>query len=77
MSPRRRIKLLKNGPNQVALIPREFELPGEDAIIRKVGEKLIIEPVRPPALLAALASLPPTYDELPEIPDPPPAPVEL
>jgi len=29
-------------------IPREFELPGEDAIIRKEGDRLIIEPTPPP-----------------------------
>ena len=40
----RHVKLFKNGRNQAVRIPREFELPGEDAIIRKEGDKLIIEP---------------------------------
>jgi antitoxin VapB len=31
----RHVKLFKNGRNQAVRIPREFELPGEDAIIRK------------------------------------------
>jgi virulence-associated protein VagC len=40
----RRVKLFKNGRNQAVRIPREFELPGSDAIIRKEGERLVIEP---------------------------------
>jgi virulence-associated protein VagC len=36
-------------------IPREFELPGEDAIIRKGGQRLIIEPAPPKSLLAGLS----------------------
>ena len=34
----RHVKLFKNGRNQAVRIPREFELPGEDAIIRKEGQ---------------------------------------
>jgi antitoxin VapB len=36
--------LFRNGANQAVRIPREFELPGRDAIMRKEGERLIIEP---------------------------------
>jgi hypothetical protein len=36
----RYVKLFKNGRNQVVRIPREFELPGEDAIVRKEGQRL-------------------------------------
>ena len=43
----RRVKLFKNSRNQVVRISREFELPGEDAIMRKEGERLIIEPAAP------------------------------
>jgi antitoxin VapB len=41
----------KNGSNQAVRIPCEFELPGNDAIMRNEGEKLIIEPALPQALL--------------------------
>jgi antitoxin VapB len=34
-------------------IPREFELEGDEAILRKEGDRLIIEPVRKGQLLAA------------------------
>src|SRR5258706_13785519 len=53
----RRVKLFKNGRNQAVRIPREFELPGADATIRREGRRLIIEPAPPKTLLAVLASL--------------------
>jgi len=52
MSDERHVKLFRNGRNQAVRIPREFELPGEDAIMRKEGEKLIIEVVPRKSLLA-------------------------
>lgn len=50
-------------------IPREFELPGEDAIMRKEGDRLIIEPIPPKSLLAVLATLSPLDEDVPPIPD--------
>lgn len=75
--PERHVKLFKNGRNQAVRIPREFELPGEDAIMRKDGNRLIIEPTQPKSLLAVLATLAPLDEEFPPIPDPAPDPVEL
>jgi antitoxin VapB len=75
--PERHVKLFKNGRNQAVRIPREFELPGEDAIMRKEGERLIIEPTTPKSLLALLATLAPLDEEFPPIPDPTPEPVEF
>jgi antitoxin VapB len=60
----RHVKLFRNGRNQAVRIPREFELPGEDAIIRKEGERLIIEPAPPRSLLTLLATLAPLDEEL-------------
>jgi antitoxin VapB len=77
MTPERHVKLFKNGRNQAVRIPREFELPGEDAIMRKEGERLIIEPAPPRSLLALLATLKPLKEEFPPISDPTPDPVEL
>jgi antitoxin VapB len=73
----RYVKLFKNGRNQAVRIPREFELPGEDAVIRKEGQRLIIEPAPPQSLLAVLAALPTLDDEFPPIEDLPPEPVDL
>ena len=77
MLAQRHVKLFKNGRNQAVRIPREFELPGEDAIMRKEGERLIIEPAPPRSLLALLRTLPEIDDEFPPIDDRPPEPVEL
>lgn len=75
--PERHVKLFKNGRNQAVRIPREFELPGEEAVMRKEGERLIIEPVPPKSLLALLATLAPLDEESPPIPDAPPDAVAL
>ncbi len=77
VSPARHVKLFKNGRNQAVRIPREFELPGEDAIMHKEGDRLIIEPHPPRTLLALLATLKPIEEDFPPIPDLPPEPFEL
>src|ERR1019366_2121855 len=65
MSSERHVKLFKNGRSQAVRIPREFELPGEDAIMRKDGARLTIEPTPPKSLLAGLATLSPLEDDFP------------
>ena len=73
----RHVKLFRNGRNQAVRIPREFELPGEDAIMRKDGERLIIEPTPPKSLLAVLATLGPLDEDFPPISELKTDPVEL
>jgi antitoxin VapB len=59
----RHVRLFKNGANQAVRIPKEFELPGKDAIMRREGNRLIIEvPEKPQkgtlaALVAALDAI--------------------
>jgi antitoxin VapB len=77
VTPERHVKLFKNGRNQAVRIPREFELPGYDAIMRKEGDKLIIEAVPPKSLLALLATLTPLDEDFPLIPDAIPDNVEI
>ncbi len=77
MFSERYVKLFKNGRDQAVRIPREFELPGEDAIMSKECERLSIEPALPKSFLALLAKLTPPDEEFPAIPDPHPGPVEL
>jgi antitoxin VapB len=72
----RYVKLFKNGRNQAVRIPREFGLPGQNAIIRKEGPRLIIEPVPPRSLLAVLKTLGPD-EKFPPIQDPPVEPLDL
>ena len=73
----RRVSLFRNGRNQAVRIPRDLELPGDEAILRKEGDRLIVEPVPTKSLLAFLATLEPIEDDFDFGDDPPPEPVEL
>ena len=77
VSAERPVRLFRNGRNQAVRIPRDLELPGREAMLRKEGTRLIIEPVPGPSLLAVLARLKPLDEELPRIPRPAAEPVEF
>jgi antitoxin VapB len=77
MSEARHVRLFRNGRNQAVRIPREFELPGEEALLRREGDHLVIEPLEPRSLLALLSGLAPIDEAFPEIEDLPPEPVDL
>lgn len=68
----RYVHLFRNGRNQAIRIPREFELEGERAIIRKEGERLIIEPEPRQSLRTLLRSWEPLDVDFPDIDDMPP-----
>ncbi len=60
----RAVKLFRNGANQAVRIPKEFELPGTNAVMHREGNRLILElvPDTPKrgtgaALAAALISM--------------------
>ena len=67
MLPERHVRLFRNGSNQALRIPREFELPGKEAIMRKDGNRLIIESVVPNDLLDLLASWETLDVEFPDV----------
>jgi antitoxin VapB len=73
----RKVSLFRNGRSQAVRIPKEFELPGHEAILRKDGERLVIEPARKETLLQVLDRLQSVDEPWPEIDDPLPEPVEL
>ena len=75
----RHVRLFRNGRNQAVRIPRDFELEGTQAILRREGDCLIIEPVRKGRLLDLLARLSPLPDQFPDVDDtlPPLDDVEL
>jgi antitoxin VapB len=78
MNMERRASLFRNGRSQAIRIPKDFELSGEEVIIRKAGGKLIIEAVtRKQTLLEVLASMQPSSEPFPEIDDPLPEPVDF
>ena len=72
MPDQRHVKLFRNGRNQAVRIPVEFELPGDEAIMHRDGDRLVIEPVRKRGLVALLKSMKPLEEQLPEIDDPVP-----
>ena len=63
--------------SQALRIPRDLELPGRAATLRKEGPRLIVEPVAAPSLLAVLAKLRPIDEEFPPIARPAAEPVEI
>ena len=73
MSDQRHVRLFRNGRNQAVRIPVEFELPGDEAIMHRDGDRLVIEPVRKRGLVALLKTMEPLAEEFPEIDDPVPA----
>ena len=50
----------------------EFELPGNEAIMHRDGDRLVIEPMRKRGLVALLKTLKPLEEDFPEIDDPVP-----
>lgn len=70
MHNERHVSLFRNGRSQAIRIPRDFELEGTEAIIRKEGDKLIIEPVKKKSLKELLPVLPTLVEDFPEIADP-------
>jgi len=65
----RKVKLLRNGHNQIVNIPRDLELPGDEAILRKDGDRLIIEPAPKMTLVELLKTLDPIEEEFPSVED--------
>jgi len=70
----RNVRLFKSGRRQCVRIPRDWELPGSEAVIRKDGDRLIVTPAPKKSLLAALRQLGalPEKDRMPPIDDFPP-----
>jgi antitoxin VapB len=54
-------------------IPVEFELPGDEAIMHRDGDRLVIEPLRRRGLVAVLKTMKPLEEGFPEVDDPVPA----
>ena len=77
MSTAREVRLFRNGRNQAVRIPREFELPGDRAVMRQEEGRLVIEPAPRRSLSEVLDSLPDPGEDMPEIVELPHDPVEL
>ncbi len=67
VEPERHARLFRNGRNQALRIPREFEFEGDEVIVRKEGDRLIVEPIRQGRLLGLLRTLEPLDEPFPDI----------
>lgn len=72
----RRVSLFRNGRSQAVRIPKDMALPGTEAILRREGNRLVLEPA-PAGLLALLETLEPIDEDFPAIEDPAARPVAL
>lgn len=64
----RQVRLFRNGRNQALRVPRELELDADEAIVRKDGERLIVEPLkRRPDIATLLAGWEPLDEPLPDV----------
>lgn len=61
------VRLFRNGRNQALRIPRDLELAGDEALLRREGDRLIIEPIRKSGLLVALAEMEPLPIDFPDV----------
>jgi antitoxin VapB len=80
MGIERHVKVFKNGRNRAVRIPVEFEFAGDEVIMRKDGDKIIIEPVKTkPDFFEWLVSLEPWDEDFPDLDErqPPPEDVNL
>jgi antitoxin VapB len=77
MGAERHVKLFRNGRNQAVRIPVEFEMPGDEAVMRKEGDRLVIEPVRKNNLLEWLRMQEPFDEEFPDLDERSPPPKEF
>lgn len=72
MSKQRRVKLFRDGGNQAVHIPADFELPGDEAIMHREGDRLVVESIRKRGLVALLKTMEPVDEDFRDIVDPVP-----
>ena len=64
----RKVSLFRNGKNQAVRIPREFEFPCREVVIKKEDDHLILEPIfEEPDLLSILSNLRPLKETFPDM----------
>ena len=78
----RRVRVFRNGRSQAVRIPKEWEFQSDEVILRRQQDgSLSLEPVprkmSPKQLIGWLRSQSPLNEDLPEIEDFPPEPVDL
>jgi len=82
VSTERHVRLFRNGRNRAVRIPREFDVFGEEVVIRREGDGLLIQPPKKAGSIVELlhqwAQEPPLDDDdWLDFDDPPPEPVDF
>ena len=72
MHAERYARLFRIGSSQALRIPQGFELPGDEIIIRKEGQRLIVDPIQRAGLIAVLTTLDPLNEDFPQLDAPVP-----
>ena len=63
----RRLRIFRKGRNQIIEIPKEYELEGNEVIVKKEGNRLILVPIKKRKLLSILSQLRPIPDDFPDL----------
>jgi antitoxin VapB len=74
------VKLERSGGDQILRIPQEIALPGDEVVLRRDGDRMVVEASEGRSfrnLIEYLRSIPPITEEFPEIDDPPPEDVSI
>jgi antitoxin VapB len=69
MHTERIVRLFRDGRGQILRIPRDLQIPGSKALLRKEGNRLIVEPMPRLSLLEVLSTWGPLEEEFPDIDD--------
>jgi antitoxin VapB len=59
----REARLFRNNRSQAVRIPADFELPGDRVLIRRDGDRLVLEPIKSRGLVEYLANAEPLGPE--------------
>ena len=78
MNAVRHVRIFKNGRSRAVRIPKEFDIFGDEVVMREEDGRLVLEPAKSRRSLGeVLATLQPIDEDWPEIDDPAPEPVDL
>jgi antitoxin VapB len=67
MNEIRHVKIVLKDGHRAVEIPEEFDFPGDEVIMRKVGDNIIISPRKKLGLFEWLATLEPLDEEFPDV----------
>lgn len=71
------VPLLRRRGRQILCIPPQFQLPGKEVVVRRAGNKLLVEPVSTASLSQLLEEWQPLEEYWSEIEELPADPVSL